>query len=203
MKIRIGVGLGPAPVGDGAGLAGVVDDLVELGFDSIWLPEILTAPTIDPLVGLAYAAAHNQHVKLGTTILLPGHNPVRLAKQLAGLDRLSGGRLLVTFVPGLSREPEAGAVGVSGGAKGRLMDEMLPLVRRLWAGETVSHHGDGVHFDGVTLSPLPVQQPLEFWTGWHGSRCPPSLRSVRRRMAPFLVYSEGGGGGPDCHRRGG
>ena len=118
MKIRIGVGLGPAPVDDGAGLAGVVDALAESGFDSIWLPEILTAPTIDPLVGLAFAAAHNQRLKLGTTILLPGHNPVRLAKQLAGLDRLSAGRLLVTFVPGLSRAPGNRCGGGGGGGQG-------------------------------------------------------------------------------------
>ncbi len=186
MKIRIGVGLGPAPVGDGRGLAGVVDDLDQLGFDSIWLPEILTAPTIDPLVGLAYAAAHNQHLKLGTTILLPGHNPVRLAKQLAGLDRLSGGRLLVTFVPGLSRQPEASAVGAGAGGKGRLMDEMLPVVRKLWDGETVSHQGDGAQFDGVTLAPLPVQQPLEFWTG---GMVPAALRRCGRLADGWLPSS--------------
>jgi probable F420-dependent oxidoreductase len=186
MKIRIGVGLGPAPVGDGAGLAGVVDVLAELGFDSIWLPEILTAPTIDPLVGLAFAAAHNQRLKLGTTILLPGRNPVRLAKQLAGLDRLSAGRLLVTFVPGLSRAPETGAVGVEPGAKGRMMDEMLPLVRRLWDGETVSHHGDAAQFDGVTLSPLPLQQPLEFWTG---GMVPAALRRCGRFADGWLPSS--------------
>ena len=187
MKIRIGVGLGPAPVGDGAGLAGVVDDLVELGFDSIWLPEILTAPTLDPLVGLAFAAAHNPQLKLGTTILLPGRNPVRLAKQLAGLDRLSAGRLLVTFVPGSvpsSRKPVRW--GWPAGAKGRMMDEMLPLLRRLWAGETVTHHGDAADFDGVTLSPLPVQQPLEFWTG---GMVPAALRRCGRFADGWLPSS--------------
>jgi probable F420-dependent oxidoreductase len=98
-------------------------------------------------------------------MLLPGRNLVRLAKELASLDVLSGGRLLTTFVPGLTRHPESGATGVSGPAKGALMDEMLPVLRRLWAGETVSHHGDAADFDEVTLAPLPVQRPLEFWTG--------------------------------------
>ena len=53
-----------------------------------------------------------------------------LAKELAGLDRLSGGRLLVTFVPGLPRQPESAATGVAGGDKGSLMDEMLPVLRQ-------------------------------------------------------------------------
>ena len=91
MKVRIGVGLGVDPGDDSAGLAGLVDDLDELGFDSIWLPEVLTAPTLDPLVALAFAAAHNPQLKLGTTMLLPGRNLVRLAKA-AGHPRRAVGR---------------------------------------------------------------------------------------------------------------
>jgi probable F420-dependent oxidoreductase len=150
---------------DQQGFAHLVDDIDELGFDSIWLPEVLSAPTLEPLTALAYAAAHNPDIKLGTTMVLPGRNPVRLAKELATLDVLSEGRLLTTFVPGIPRHPEAGAVGVPGSDKGRLMDEMLPLLRHLWTGETVSHHGESADFDDVCVSPTPVQQPLEFWTG--------------------------------------
>jgi probable F420-dependent oxidoreductase len=126
---------------------------------------VLTAPTLDPLAALAYVAAHNPRLKLGTTMLLPGRNVVRVAKQLATLDRLSAGRLLVTFVPGLAQAPESGAVGVAPKAKGPQMEESFPLLRPLWAGETVDHHGTLGEFEGVTQAPLPVQQPLEFWTG--------------------------------------
>ena len=164
MKVRIGVGMGPLD-GDPSGLAGLVDDLDDLGFDSIWLPEVLTAPTLDPLAALAFAAAHNPRLKLGTTMLLPGRNILRVAKQLATLDRLSGGRLLVTFVPGLAHLPESGAVGVPSKDKGPRMEEAFPLLRKLWAGETVDHDGAVGEWEGVTLAPLPVQQPLEFWTG--------------------------------------
>lgn len=164
MKVRIGVGMG-ALGGDPAELCDLVDDLDDLGFDSIWLPEVLTAPTLDPLAALAFAAAHNPRLKLGTTMLLPGRNVVRVAKQLATLDRLSAGRLLVTFVPGLAQPPESGAVGVAPKEKGPRMDEAFPLVRRLWAGETVDHQGPVGEFESVTLSPLPAQEPLEFWTG--------------------------------------
>jgi probable F420-dependent oxidoreductase len=164
MKVRIGVGMG-ALDGDPGTLGRLVDDLDELGFDSLWLPEVLTAPTLDPLAALAYAAAHNPRLKLGTTMLLPGRNVVRVAKQLATLDRLSAGRLLVTFVPGLAQAPESGAVGVAGPQKGPWMEEAFPLLRRLWAGEPVDHEGAVGTLSGVTLSPLPVQEPLEFWTG--------------------------------------
>jgi probable F420-dependent oxidoreductase len=165
MKVRIGVSVGVGATTDVGVLGQLVDDLDELDFDSLWLPEVLTAPALDPLVALAFAAAHNPRLKLGTTMLLPGRNPVRLAKELATLDMLSGGRLLVTFVPGLPRSPEAEAVGVPKGEKGMLMDEVMPLLRRLWSGEQVSHHGDAANFDDVVVSPQPAQQPLEFWTG--------------------------------------
>ncbi|HEY2562464.1 MAG TPA: LLM class flavin-dependent oxidoreductase, partial [Acidimicrobiales bacterium] len=98
MKVRIGVSVGVGATADVGVLGQLVDDLDELDFDSLWLPEVLTAPALDPLVALAFAAAHNPRLKLGTTMLLPGRNPVRLAKELATLDMLSGGRLLVTFV---------------------------------------------------------------------------------------------------------
>lgn len=165
MKIRIGVGAGVVAATDAAEFAALVDDLATLGFDSIWLPEILTTPTHDPLVAMAFAAAHNPRLKIGTTMLLPGRNLVRLAKELATLDVLSEGRLLLTFVPGLPRGPEVAAVGVAPADRGALMDEALPLLRRLFAGETVTHHGDRFDLDEVVAAPLPLQQPLEFWTG--------------------------------------
>ncbi len=163
MKVRIGIGTGGALAAGELGQ--VVDAIVDLGLDSLWLSEVLTAPVPDPLVALAFAAAHNPRVKLGTTMLLPGRNPVRLAKETATLDALSGGRLLLTFVPGLGRDPERSAIGLPTSRRNAAIDEVLPLLRRLWAGETVSHHGEFGDFDGVTLSPLPHQQPLEAWLG--------------------------------------
>jgi len=164
MKIRIGVGAAGASSTPEA-LAELVTGLDELGFDSLWLSEVLTGPVIDPVVGLAWAAASNPRVKLGTTMLLPGRNVVRLAKQLASLDVLSSGRLLVTLVPGLTYAPEREAIGVEPKRRGVFIDEALPLLRRLWAGETVSHDGVAGSFRDVKLSPLPVQEPLEVWLG--------------------------------------
>src|ERR1700693_1171135 len=164
MKIRIGVGAVGAFATPEA-LAELVTAIDELGFDSLWLSEVLTGPVIDPVVGLAWAAASNPRVKLGTTMLFPGRNVLRLAKQLASLDVLCRGRLLVTLVPGLTYAPEREAIGVEPKRRGALIDEALPLLRRLWAGQTVSHEGPAGRFSDVTLSPLPVQQPLEVWLG--------------------------------------
>ena len=164
MKIRIGVGAGGASSTPEA-LGELVASIDELGFDSLWLSEVLTGPVLDPAVGLAWAAASNPRVKLGTTMLLPGRNVLRLAKQLASLDVLCRGRLLVTLVPGLTYPPEREAIGVEPKQRGAVIDEALPLLRRLWAGETVSHEGAVGTFQDVKLSPLPVQKPLEVWLG--------------------------------------
>src|SRR5712691_1079377 len=164
MKIRIGVGAAGALSTTDA-LAELVTGLDQLGFDSLWLSEVLTAPVLDPLVGLAWAAARNPRLKIGTTMLLPGRNVLRLAKQLASVDVLSKGRLLVTLVPGLTYAPERDAIGLEPKQRGAFIDEALPLLRRLWAGETVSHDGAAGTFRDVKLSPLPVQQPLEVWLG--------------------------------------
>jgi probable F420-dependent oxidoreductase len=164
MKIRIGVGAGGASATPEA-LAELVSGLDELGFDSLWLSEVLTGPVLDPVVGLSWAAAANPRVKLGTTMLLPGRHVLRLAKQLASLDVLCRGRLLVTLVPGLTYAPERDAIGVDPKRRGAFIDETLPLLRRLCAGETVSYDGVAGSFRDVKLSPLPVQQPLEVWLG--------------------------------------
>ncbi len=164
MKVRIGVGTGGARL-SGTELAGLADDLVGLRFDSLWLSEVLTGPGVDPLIGLAWAGAHNPRLKLGTTMILPGRNPVRLAGQTAVLDHLTRGRFLLTFVPGLAHGPEREAVGVAPAARGTAIEEVLPLLRRLWAGETVSHEGPAGRFVGASISPLPVQEPFEVWLG--------------------------------------
>jgi probable F420-dependent oxidoreductase len=164
MKIRIGVGTGGA-ISSPEALAELVRGLDELGFDSLWLSEVLTGPVLDPVVGLSWAAACNPRLKLGTTMLLPGRNVLRLAKQLASLDVLCRGRLLVTLVPGLTYAPEREAIGVEPKRRGAFIDEALPLLRRLWAGESVSHDAAIGSLRDVKLSPLPVQQPLEVWLG--------------------------------------
>lgn len=172
MKVRIGVGAG-LESSSGTELGGLVKDLEELHFDSIWLADLLSFPGDDPLTGLAYAAGATAKLKIGTTLVLPGRNPVRLAKQIATLDRVSGGRLLLTFVFGIRHPTELSAMGVDASARGALVDEVLPLLRRLWTEDEVGHAGGAYRFEGVTVEPKPLQNPLDVWLG---GNVPSSLR---------------------------
>lgn len=98
-------------------------------------------------------------------MLLPGRNLVWLAKAVGTLDQLSGGRFLLTFVPGLSLGGERSAIGIPTAERAELMEDALPVLRRLWAGEVVSHDGIAGTFADVSVSPRPVQDPFDVWLG--------------------------------------
>jgi probable F420-dependent oxidoreductase len=168
VKVRIGISAGGESLGPDAMVA-LAQGITGTGFDSLWLPEVLTRPGPDPLVGLAWVSGACPGLKIGTTMLLPGRNLIWLAKAVATLDLLSGGRFLLTFVPGLSIGGERAAVGVPPAERGGLMDEALPVLRRLWAGEVVSHQGPTGSFTDVSVSPRPVQDPFDVWLGGNAS----------------------------------
>ena len=133
----------------------------ELGFDTLWLSDLPLGPLGDPLFSLAFAAGCTRRLKLGANVVPLGRNPWLLARQLAQLDRMSGGRLLLSFVPGLGPAAERAALGHQTGDRGRAMDEVLALLRRWWAGETITASVGPYRFDALTLQPRPIQQPLE------------------------------------------
>lgn len=167
MKIRIGVGLGTHTLANTQDtFLPYVRDVERLGFDSLWLSERLTGDAPDPLVALAVAAGATTKLKLGTGVLvLPGRNPVVLAKEMASLDRLSGGRFLPAVGLGAPTPVEHNAFGVDRRDRSAWFDEALPLIRRLWAEDDVHHAGDRFDVRGVTLRPKPVQDPIEVWLG--------------------------------------
>src|SRR5580658_8489759 len=156
MKIRIGISAGGDDLGPDAMVA-LGHAVMDCGFDSLWLPEVLSRPGPDPLVGLAWASGSCPGLKIGTTMLLPGRNLVWLAKAIATLDLLSGGRFLLTFVPGLAIGGERSAIGISTAERSAQMEDGLPVLRRLWRGEAVSHDGPAGCFEDVTVSPRPQQ----------------------------------------------
>jgi probable F420-dependent oxidoreductase len=162
MKVRIGVGLGGL---NSDRFIGAVQQMERRGFDSLWLSEVLTTGVLDPLSGLAYAAGVTSKLKLGTTMTVTARNPVRMAKELATIDQLSGGRLLLVFVPGQTNRLEDQALGVPVKERGAYLDEILPLTRRLWSEDSVVHQGPLWCYDGISLQPRPVQNPLEVWLG--------------------------------------
>lgn len=179
MKVRIGMGLGTQTLaGDAERFPAFVDTLEQRGFDSLWLSERLTGPAPDPLIALALAAGRTRKLKLGTSVLVvPGRNPVVLAKELASLDRLSGGRLLPGVGLGAPVPAEHRAFGVDRRARAGLFDEAIVLMRRLWTEDDVHHDGEHFRVDGVTLRPRPVQQPIDVWLG---GTAPSELRRTGR-----------------------
>ena len=185
MKVRIGFGPGIGHADASADWFGrFVDDLEDLGFDSLWLPERLGGPMADPLVGLAFAAGRTTKLKLGTSVLvLPGRNPVVLAKELASLDSLSGGRFLPAFGLGVADRVEQQAFGVNRKERAAIFDEALALIRKAWSGEVVEHDGTYFHVHGFRLTALPVQGTLDVWLG---GVAPSELRRVGRLADGWL-----------------
>ena len=166
MKVRIGFGLGTRASSDAERFAQLVTCLEGLGFDSLWLSERVTGDCPDPIVGLSVAAALTQRLKLGFSVLvLPGRNPMLLAKELATLDRLSRGRLLPAFGLGAVDPGEHQAFGVAREERAARFDVVLPLLGGFWAGEAVDHEGPHHRYEAAVVRPLPLQDPLDVWLG--------------------------------------
>lgn len=160
------------------GFAGLVDDLERLGFDSLWLSERITGPAPDPLAAMAFAAGRTTKLKFGTSVLvLPGRNPMILAKELATIDRLSNGRLLPAVGLGARDPMEHQAFGIQREERAAWFDEALPLMRRLWSEDSVDHEGPRFTLHAASIQPKPVQQPLDVWLG---GIAPSELRRVGR-----------------------
>jgi probable F420-dependent oxidoreductase len=179
MKIRVGFGLGTSTAGVGAdGFAELVDGLERHRFDSLWLSERVAGPAVDPIVGCAVAAGRTVKLKFGFSVLvLPGRNPMLLAKELASLDALSNGRLLPAFGLGIADPGEQQAFGVERSERAARFDEALPLLRRFWSEDVVDHEGRFFSYVGARVQLKPVQSPLEVWLG---GRAPSELRRVGR-----------------------
>lgn len=119
----------------------------------------------DPLVWLGYIAAVTDRIRLATgAIIAPLMNPILLAKQVATLDRLSGGRVDVGVGIGWLRE-EFEALAVPFDRRGARTDEYIAAMRELWTQPTASYHGEYVNFDECILRPRPVQNPVPVHVG--------------------------------------
>jgi len=166
------------------------------GYDVLWtaehiiFPRTITTPypyggrfpfpVTDPMLGilatLSYVAALTSRIRLGSNVMvLPMRNPVVLAKELASLDVLSNGRLLLGVAGGWLAE-EFAMVGAPFHERGRRMDEYVRLLRALWNDESVTFHGRWFHFDDAAFFPKPLQRPLHIWIGGGSA-------AARRRVA--------------------
>jgi len=116
-------------------------------------------PYYEPLTLLSFVAARTRRVRLGTSVLvLPYHNPVRLAKAAATLDVLSGGRLIMGVGVGLI-EKEIRALGSPYAERGAFTDEAIRAMRVLWTEDEPKFDGKYSRFDGMKFSPKPLQKP--------------------------------------------
>jgi alkanesulfonate monooxygenase SsuD/methylene tetrahydromethanopterin reductase-like flavin-dependent oxidoreductase (luciferase family) len=165
VKVRFAVSVGtglPNP----ELLAAVVVGAEERGFDSIWFSDLTVLPGINPFLAVSFAAAASQRLRLGVNLVPFGYQPFVFARQVAELDQITAGRLLMTLVPGLDRADERAALGISKQHRGRLLDALIPDLQSWWAGETVTvSEGEGTE---LRLAVLPRQNPLEVWLGGSG-----------------------------------
>ena len=184
MKVRVGFGFGVRTRLNDDGFGDVVDALEDLGFDSLWLSERIGGEAPDPLVGMSFAAGRTRKLKFGMSVMvLPGRNPVVLAKELATLDRLSSGRLLPAFGLGVADPHEQQAFGVERGERARRVDEALAVLRGCWAEGRLTHHGEYFHYDELQVLPKPTQQHLDVWLG---GIAPSELKRVGRLADGWL-----------------
>ena len=181
MKVRIGVSLGPAGRPDQ--FAAAVDLLEQEGVDSLWLPENVYSPSVEPFTGMAFALARTQKLKAGSGIsVLPGRHPVLVAKQLASLAGLAPARVLPVFGLQPALPAERPLFPVPAKQRAAVFDESLTLLRLLLTTENVTFHGEFFTVDGAEIGPRPAK-PLDIWLG--GS-APAGLRRVGRLADGWL-----------------
>jgi probable F420-dependent oxidoreductase len=171
----------------------------ELGFDDVWVSEHIIVPKDggyppsanfwDPVLTLTWAAAATSRVRLGTSVLvLPMRHPLPLAKELATLQNLSNGRLILGAGVGWL-EAEFNALGVPFRERGRRMDEGIAMMRAVWTQDPVTFESKWIpaRIDAMRSQPQPIA-PIPIWIGgssdaaisralrldgWHGSRVNP------------------------------
>lgn len=131
------------------------------------MPARPSTPIPDPLIWLAYVASATSALRLATGILiLPQRNPVVLAKELATLDHLSGGRVELGIGVGWLRE-EFDALGVPWERRGARTDEYVAAMRALWAADGATFDGDFASFTRVSSNPKPAQGTIPIIVGGH------------------------------------
>ena len=171
------------------------------GFESLFFPEHTHIPssrktpyplggelppeyrmTYDPFVGLAQAAAVTERLKVGTGIcLVPEHDPIVLAKEVATLDRLSGGRFLFGVGAGWNAE-ELENHGGRFGERWKVLEDRIRAMQAIWTQHEATYHGSHTNFDAIWSDPKPIQRPH-----------PPVLIGAQTRVALKRVVRYGDG----------
>jgi alkanesulfonate monooxygenase SsuD/methylene tetrahydromethanopterin reductase-like flavin-dependent oxidoreductase (luciferase family) len=160
----------------------------EAGYDAVWVGDSIVAkPRLEPLTTLAYLAAITRRVRLGTAVLLPAlRHPVVLAHQIANVDQISRGRVVLGLGVGWSlpsAEREWAACGMDHRRRARRLEEHIEVWRLLWRGEPVTWRGHGVELTEHTIGPLPwtlAGPPVLITAGNRGELLPAQFERFAR-----------------------
>ncbi len=174
----------------------------DLGFGSGWVLEqpIGIAPVLEPLALLAHAAAVTGRMRLGTAVILtPLRIPVELAKGLATVDQLSGGRLIAGLALGGWRDLYS-AFGLSADRRAQRFEDAVALLKRLWTEDSVTFDGEFWQLRDARVEPKPVQRPHP--PVWFGGNLAPAVARAARMAdgwigagsAPTEAFAEAYGG---------
>lgn len=190
MSVKIGVGFGGWPflTESPNELWDFVDACESLDIDSLWLSDRIVSDVmnVEPIVALSFIAARTTKLKFGTSVLaLPLRNPTILAKEIATLDFLSGGRVLPAVGLGTEDAREFEACGSLKTERGRRTDESIKIMKLLWAQDQVTFHGEYYTLNNVTIEPKPVQPDLP--PVWIGGRSDAAIRRTAKIGDGWLV----------------
>ena len=190
--MKFGIMFANVLFGDGKGAKAIATAADDLGFESIWTVEHVAVPKDyqspypystsgkmggpddmsipDPFTWLSYIAAVTTNIKLATGVaILPQRNVIYTAKEMATLDQLSGGRVILGAGAGWMQE-EFDVLGVPFERRGERMDEYIAALRVLWGDETPSFHGEFVDFTDTYVRPQPVNKRIPIHIGGHSDR---------------------------------
>ena len=188
-SIAVGLGLMEFPFTSAGAFWRWVDLCEQGGADSIWQTDRLVSasPILESMATMAALAGRTERIKFGVNVLsLAMRDPVLLAKQCATVDFLSGGRLLPAFGIGSPRGPEWQALHLDTTTRGRVTDEALEIIRRLWREDRVDFEGQHFRLSGASIAPKPAQADLPMWIG--GS----SEAAIRRTALLGTGWQAGG-----------
>ncbi len=157
-----------------------VDAAEELGWDSIWFSDRIVGPAwrMDPLAGMALVAGRTEKLKFGTGVLIMSvRSPVATAREVATIDLLSNGRLVLGVGVGQESPAEYEAMGVRKKDRGRRLDEAIRVMRRLWTEDSVTYESEFLKLTDATIGVRPKQANVPIWIG---SRSEAGLRRTGR-----------------------
>jgi probable F420-dependent oxidoreductase len=171
-------------------LVDVVQQVDRFSFDSFWCGDhvAFAIPFLDPIAQIAQAAVVSRRLTFGTAVyLLPLRHPTPVAKEIATLDHLTGGRFIFGVGIGGEFPREYEGCGVPIKERGPRLGEGIEVIRKLWTGEKVSHDGRFYNFKDVKMTPTPRQPggpPI-----WCGGRSDPALRRAARLADGWFSYA--------------